>query len=151
MYSWWVWQCVFVLHVESTFQSPALQYVGEKGTCTMCTSAITRYIHIVRLRLPLYFPNRFYIPNPCILGTRPVLPCKNVSRGMLELVGTKSVFVLWYSCYLSSVGCSQVELSYQLSWIAVVPTVLEKSVFFGYLTAVSVSVGLFCSLLFSNS
>jgi len=30
--------------------------------------------------LPLYFPNYvFYVPNPCALGTRPVLPCKNAT------------------------------------------------------------------------
>ena len=40
----------------------------------------------------------FYVPNPCILGTRPVLPCKNGSCCKLELVRTKSVFVLPYSC-----------------------------------------------------
>ena len=40
-----------------------------------------------------------------------------------------------------------------VSLIAVVPTVLEKSVFYGYLAAASVSFGLptVCSLLFSNS
>jgi len=48
----------------------------------------------------------FYVPNPCILGTRPVLPRKNGSSCKLELVRTKSVFVLPYSCYLSAVGCS---------------------------------------------
>ena len=40
-----------------------------------------------RLRLPSCFI--FYFPNPCILGTRPVLPCKNGSCCKLELVGTK--------------------------------------------------------------
>ena len=78
-------------------------------------------IHIVQMTslrkrprsLP-YFPSRlFHVPNPCILGTRPFLPCKNGSCCKLELVGTKSVFVLCYSCYLSAVGCSQVGLSYQ--------------------------------------
>ena len=38
---------------------------------------------------------------------------KNGSCCKLELVRTKSVFVLPYSCYLSAVGCSQVELSHQ--------------------------------------
>ena len=78
-------------------------------------------IHIVQMtslrerpRFALVFPKyTFYVPNPCILGTRPVLPCKNGSCCKLELVGTKSVFVLCYSRYLSVVGCSQVELSYQ--------------------------------------
>ena len=37
----------------------------------------------------LVFPKyTFYVPNPCILGTRPVLPCKNGSCCKLELVGT---------------------------------------------------------------
>ena len=67
-----------------------------------------------RPRFALVFPKyTFYVPNPCILGTRPVLPCKNGSCCKLELVGTKSVFALRYSLYLSVVGCSQVELSYQ--------------------------------------
>ena len=73
-------------------------------------------IHIVQMtslherpRLPSY---TFYVPNPCILGTRPVLPYKNGSCCKLALVGTKSVFVLCYSRYLSAVGCSQVKLSY---------------------------------------
>ena len=57
-------------------------------------------------------------------------------------VGTKSVFVLCYSRYLSVVGCSQVELSYSVSLIAVVPTVLEKFVLYGYLAVASVSLGL---------
>ena len=52
------------------------------------------------------------------------------------------MFVLRYSRYLSAIGCSQVELSYQVSLIAVVPTVLGKSMFYGYLTATSVSLGL---------
>ena len=52
------------------------------------------------------------------------------------------MFVLCYSRYLSVVGCSQVELSYSVSLIAVVPTVLEKFVFYGYLAVASVSLGL---------
>ena len=52
------------------------------------------------------------------------------------------MFVLCYSRYLSVVGCSQVELSYQVSLTAVVPTVLQKSVFHGYLAVASVSLGL---------
>ena len=63
--------------------------------------------------MPTFFQRCFYISNPCILGTRPVLPCKNDSCCKLEFVGTKSVFVLWYSCYLFTIGCSQVKLSYQ--------------------------------------
>ena len=62
----------------------------------------------------LVFPKyTFYVPNLCILGTRPILPCKNGSCCKLELVGTKNVFVLCYSRYLSVVSCSRVELSYQ--------------------------------------
>ena len=57
---------------------------------------------------------------------------------MLELVGTKSVFVLRYVCYLFAVRCSHVPVRL----IAGVSTVLEKSVFYGYLTAASVSLGL---------
>ena len=38
---------------------------------------------------------------------------KERKRATWLLVGTKSVFVLWYSRYLSAVGCSQVELSYE--------------------------------------
>ena len=72
---------------------------------------------LAQLSLPSYFPKGpsilFYVPNPCILGTRPVLPCKNGSCCMLELVGTKSVLVLRYSWYLSAVSSSQVELSFQ--------------------------------------
>ena len=82
--------------------------------------SITRDTHCANDLAPrtsafaLVFPKyTFYVPNPCILGTRPVLPCKNGSCCKLELVGTKSVFVLCYSRYLSVVGCSQVELSYQ--------------------------------------
>ena len=82
--------------------------------------SITRDTHCANDLAPrtsafaLVFPKyAFYVPNPCILGTRPVLPCKNGSCCKLELVGTKSVFVLCYSRYLSVVGCSQVELSYQ--------------------------------------
>ena len=66
-------------------------WVGGWGERVKCTSVL------------------FYVPNPCILGTRPVLPCTNGSCYKLELVRTKSVFVLPYSCYLSAVGCSQVE------------------------------------------
>ena len=62
----------------------------------------------------LVFPKcTFYVPNPCILGTN--------------------------SRYLSVVGCSTVI---PVSLIAVVPTVLEKSVFYGYLAVASVSLGL---------
>ena len=43
----------------------------------------------------------------------------------------------------SGVGCSQVELSYHaVSLIAVVPTILEKSVFYEYLIVASVFLGL---------
>ena len=53
------------------------------------------------------------IANPCVLGTRPVLPCKNGYFCKLELVRAKSMLVFQYSCNFSGVGCSQVELSYQ--------------------------------------
>ena len=36
----------------------------------------------------------FYIPNPCILGTRPVSPCRNGYCCKLELVKVKSLLVL---------------------------------------------------------
>ena len=80
-------------------------------------------IHIVqttslreRPRLPSYFPS--------ILSTFPIYvswePDQSYHVKMapvvslrFELVGAKSVFVLCYSRYLSVVGCSQVELSYQ--------------------------------------
>ena len=63
----------------------------------------------------------------------------NVRMGCM--VGTKSVFVLRYSCYLSAVGCSQVELSYTTSKFdsCCAYNVLEKPVFYGHLTAASAS------------
>ena len=36
----------------------------------------------------------FYIPNPCVLGTRPVLPCKNCYCCKLELVRARSMLGL---------------------------------------------------------
>ena len=77
---------------------------------THCADDLAPRTSVFALVFPKY---TFYVPNPRILGTRPVLPCKNGSCCKLELVGTKSVFVLCYSHYLSVVGCSQVELSYQ--------------------------------------
>ena len=56
-------------------------------------------IHIVQsslrgrpcLLFASYFPNYvFYVPNPCVLGTRPVLPCKNRYFCKLELVRAKT-------------------------------------------------------------
>ena len=35
-----------------------------------------------------------YIPNPCVLGTRPVLPCKNCYCRKLELVRAKTMLGL---------------------------------------------------------
>ena len=61
----------------------------------------------------------------------------------LELVGTKSVFVLWYSCCLPAAfvvhrrNCHTSKFDSCCAY-----TVLEKSVFYGYLTAASVSPGL---------
>ena len=86
------------------------------------TNLVLLGIHIVqtllrerpRLLFASYFPNYvFYIPIPCVLGTRPVLPSKNGYCCKLELARAKSVLVLWYSCNFSAVGCSQVELPYQ--------------------------------------
>ena len=67
-----------------------------------------------RLLFASYFPNYvFYVPNPCVLGTRPVLKCKNGYCCKLELARAKSVLVSRYTCNFSAVGCSQVELPYQ--------------------------------------
>ena len=45
----------------------------------------SEYVQMSSLRKrPHLPPNQlFYVPNPCILGTRPVLPCKNGSCCML--------------------------------------------------------------------
>lgn len=95
-------------------------------------------IHIVQMtslcecpRLVLYFEKYvFYVPNLCILGSRSVLPYKKGSCWKLELLHVlraKGAFCLQYSCHLSVVGCSQVELSYQpICFVLVEPTVLEK-------------------------
>ena len=70
------------------------------------------------------------------------LPCKNGSCCKLELVGTKSVFILCYSRYLSFHCLLTGGTVIPVSLIAVVPTFLEKSVFYGYLTPPSLSLGL---------
>ena len=76
--------------------------------------------HLLTPAFALVFPKyTFYVPNPCILGARPVLPCKNGS-----------------SCKLTGGTVIPVSL------IAVVPTILKKSVFCGYLAVASVSLGL---------
>ena len=82
-----------------------------------------------------------YIPNPWVLGTRPVLPCKNGYCCKLELVRANSMLVSQYiAIYLPLVAhrwnC------YTLSLIAVAPTILEKSVFYKYLSVPSASLGL---------
>ena len=69
-----------------------------------------------------------YVPNTCILGTRPFMPHKNGFCCKLELVRAnrwaESVFVLRYSCNLSAVGCSPWSGTVRpVSLIAVVPTV----------------------------
>ena len=82
----------------------------------------------------------FYVPNPCILGTRPVLPCKNGSCVRVSRNKERVCFMvnLLFICRWLLTG----GIVIPLSLIAVVPTVLEKSVFYGYLTAASVSLGL---------
>ena len=118
-------------------------------------------IHIVQMtslrerpRLPSYFPSILstFPCNRCILGTRPVLPCTNGSCCKLEFVGTKSVFLMLLSLFV----CRRLLTGgtvIPVSLIAVVPTVLEKSVFYGYPAVASVSLGLptVCSLLFSSN
>ena len=106
-------------------------------TDTHCANDLAPRTSAFALVFPKY---TFYVPNPCILGTRPVLPCTNAS--CCKLVGTKSVFDLCYSRYLSVVGCSSGGTFIPVSLIAVVPTVLEKSAFYGYLAVASVSLGL---------
>ena len=89
---------------------PTSNHFLDNTRDTHCAKNLAPRTSAFALVFPKYI---FYVPNPCILGTRPVLPCKSSSCCKLELVGTKSVFVLCYSGYLSVVGCSQVELSYQ--------------------------------------
>ena len=46
--------------------------------------------------LPSYFPNYvFYVPNPCVLGTRPVLPCRNGYCYKLVVVNGLKYCVTW--------------------------------------------------------
>ena len=85
-----------------------------------------------------WWSSYFYVPNLCILGTRPVLPCENGSCCKLELIGTKSVFVLRYSCYLSVLvahrwNCHTSKFNNYCAY---------RSVFYGYLATASVSFGL---------
>ena len=81
-------------------------------------------IHIVQMDLAprtsafaLVFPKySFYVPNPRILGTRPVLPCKNGCCCKLELVeqracssyGTVPICLPWvahrWNCHTSKFG-----------------------------------------------
>ena len=81
-------------------------------------------IHIVQMDLAprtsafaLVFPKySFYVPNPRILGTRPVLPCKNDCCCKLELVeqraclsyGTVAICLPWvaqrWNCHTSKFG-----------------------------------------------
>ena len=99
-------------------------------------------IHIVQMtslrgHLPSCFQPciLFYVPNPCILGTRPVPPCKNGSCCMLELVGQRA-------CLSYATVCHWLLTVIPVSLITVVPTILEKSVFYRYLTAAPVSLWL---------
>ena len=67
-----------------------------------------------------------------------VLPCKNGYCCKLELVRAKSILVLQYSCNFSAVGGTVIHIRS----IAVVPTVLEKFMFYEYLNVASVSLGI---------
>ena len=78
-----------------------INYRNHLTRDTHCANDLAPRTSAFALVFPKY---TFYVPNPRILGTRPVLPCKNGSCCKLELVGTKSVFVLCYSRYLSSVA-----------------------------------------------
>ena len=89
----------------------------------LCSSDILG-IHIVQMDLAprtsafaLLFPKySFYVPNPRILGTRPVLPCKNGCCCKLELVeqraclsyGTVAICLPWvahkWNCHTSKFG-----------------------------------------------
>ena len=109
---------------NETTNTPFIPFLGIFGNlCTLMKSYSVQLklklgIHIVQprfanVRVCLRIFPKGYVPNPCILGTRTVLPFKNGYCCKLELIRAKSVLVLRYSCYLSAVGCSQVELSYQ--------------------------------------
>ena len=79
----------------------------------------------------------FYIPNPCILGTRPVPPCKNGSCCMLELVGCRVCL-----CYSTVAICLPLVAHSHTSKFDNCCAFLEKSVFYRYLTAAPVSLWL---------
>ena len=95
------------------------------ATSYSCSSPHTLLgIHIVQMDLAprtsafaLVFPKySFYVPNPRILGTRPVLPCKNDCCCKLELVeqraclsyGTVAICLPWvahrWNCHTSKFG-----------------------------------------------
>ena len=64
-------------------------YYNKKTRDTYCAD-----LTLLTSTFALYFPNYvFYIPNPCVLGTRPVLPCKNGYCCKFELARAKSVLV----------------------------------------------------------
>ena len=84
---------------------------------------LTRDAHCANVLVPrtsafaLVYPKySFYVPNPCILGTRPVLPCKNGCCCKLELVepraclsyGTVAICLPWvahrWNCHTSKFG-----------------------------------------------
>ena len=94
--------------------------------------------------MPSYFPKYvFYIPNPCMVVTRAVMPCKNGYCCKLELARAKSMLVLCkvqlqLICHSLLTGGTVVPVRL----IAVVPTVLEKSVFYKYLSVACVFLGL---------
>ena len=80
------------------------------------------------LAVPTYFPNYvFYVPNLCILGTRPVLTC------VVSLSWYGLAIQVEFVCPWLLTGGTAIPVIL----IAVVPTVLEKSVFYEYLNVAS--------------
>ena len=87
--------------------------LASLGTRDTHCADLARRTSVFAVRHASYFSNYiFYVPNLCVLGTRPVLLYKNGYFCKLELVRAKSVYFR-YSCNFSGVGWSQVELSYQ--------------------------------------
>ena len=90
---------------------------------------------------PVFPKYTFYVSYLYILGTRPVLPCKNGSCCKLELLDKERVCLVVQSLFVCRWLLTG-ETVKPVSLIALVPTVHEKSVFYGYLPVASVSLGL---------
>ena len=118
----------FTAAFANFFPSDFFEAIGIAGCnsygCRVCGPTMLLGIHIVQMDLAprtsafaLVFPKySFYVPNPRILGTRPVLPCKNGCCCKLELVeqrvclfyGTVAICLPWvahrWNCHTSKFG-----------------------------------------------